>query len=77
MQNLRRNFTAKSSFKAVQDPPKEFQRSKSRRKILAIKFRLQISPSRIALDGAGFKLAANFYELNFTQKSALDLQNLS
>ncbi|EEV18777.1 hypothetical protein [Campylobacter gracilis] len=28
LQNLRRNFTAKSSFKAVQDPPKECQKTK-------------------------------------------------
>jgi len=63
--------------KLVQGCPKPAQRPKSRRKILAPKFRPQISPGRSALDGAGFELAANFYELNFTQKSALDLQNLS
>jgi len=42
-----------------------------------MKFSPQISPGKIALDGVGFELAANFYELNFTQKSALNLQNLS
>ena len=48
LQNLRRNFTAKSSFKARQ---KSAQKSKSRRrKILAMKFRLQISLGKIALD---------------------------
>ena len=58
LQNLRRNFTAKSSFKARQ---KSAKRLKSRRrKILTIKLRPQISPGKIALDGAGFELAANF-----------------
>jgi len=42
-----------------------------------MKFRPQISPDRIALDGAGFELAANSSDLNFTRKSALNLQNLS
>jgi hypothetical protein len=46
--------------KLVQNPPKEFQRSKSRRKILTPKFRPQISPGKIALDGVGFELATNF-----------------
>ena len=51
--NLTVNFSAKSS-------PKESKKTKSRRKILAIKFRPQISPGKIALDMAGFELAANF-----------------
>ena len=53
-----------SPLKARSKPPKARQKSakrlKSRRKILAPKFRPQISPGRIALDGAGFELAANF-----------------
>ena len=46
--------------KPVQSSPKECKKTKSRRKILAMKFRLQISSGKIALDGAGFELAANF-----------------
>jgi len=46
--------------KPVQSSPKECKKTKSCRKILAMKFRPQISPGKIALDGAGFELAANF-----------------
>ena len=51
LQNLRRNFTAKSSFKAAQSSLKECQKTKkSPPQILTMKFRPQISPGRIALD---------------------------
>jgi hypothetical protein len=76
--NLRQNFAAKSSFKAAQNPLKKCQKTKKppsqnpRDKILPANF-LSVKSLWMGRDLDSRQI----FRAKFTQKSALNLQNLS